>query len=146
MAETVTYITDAELLAMGLPGAALSSVAVATRDAARKTASDEASGYLKKRYTLPIVEWANDLRRKVADMTVADLMMYRGFDPGSSSGDLIVKRRDDAVLWLRDVAKGIVEPTDLVDSTPDVDEAAPLVSSDTAAGWSWPTTSTVTET
>jgi phage gp36-like protein len=136
----VTYITDAELLSLGLPGAALSVVASATRDQARVAASDEASGYLKKRFSLPIVAWGSDLKRKVADIAAYDLMTFRGFDPGSESGALIVKRRDDAVLWLRDVAKGIVEPTDIEDTTASVDEQSPLVSSDTGAGWAWPTT------
>lgn len=145
MSESVTYITDAELLSLGLPGAALSVVAVATRDQARVAASDEASGYLKKRYGLPILGWGTDLKRKVADLAAYDLMTFRGFDPGSESGALIVKRRDDAVLWLRDVSNGVVEPTDLEDSTATVDEQAPLVSSDTAAGWSWPTVASDTE-
>lgn len=142
MAESVTYITDAELLSLGLPGAALSVVAESTRDQARAAASAEASSYLKKRFALPLASWGSDLKRKVADLASYDLMTFRGFDPGSESGALIVKRRDDAVLWLRDVAKGIVEPTDLVDSTEPVDEQAPLVASDTGAGWAWPTVST----
>jgi len=139
VAETVTYITDAELLSLGLPGAALSSVASATRDQARAAASDQASSYLKKRFALPLLAWAGDIKRAVADLAMYDLITFRGFDPGSQSGELIVKRRDDAILWLRDVARGIVEPIDVLDSTADVDEAAPLVSSDEGAGWTWPT-------
>lgn len=140
MAESATYITDAELLAMGIPTAALSSVLLATRDSARVVASDLASSYLKKRFALPILAWGEDLKRAVAHIATYDLISYRGMDPGSESGALIIKRHDDAILWLRDVARGITEPVDLEDSTPSVDEQAPLVSSDAGAGWSWPTT------
>ena len=141
MTEATTLITDAELLAYGLPDDALSIVAVAVRDAARAAASATILGYFKKRFTLPIISCGEDTKRVVAHEAAYDLMTYRGFNPDAESGALIVKRHDDAILWARDVAKGIVEPVDLVDSTPDVDEAAPLVSSDAAAGWAWPTTS-----
>lgn len=141
MAEATTLITDAELIAFGLPGDALSVIDVAVRDASRAGVSAVALGYIKKRATLPLISWGDDIKRAAADLCVYDLMTYRGFDPGSNSGAVIVKRNDDAVAWLRDVARGIVEPVDMVDSTPDTDEQGPLVSSDTAAGWSWPTTS-----
>lgn len=142
MAEATTLITDAELLAFGLPGDALSIVDVAVRDSSRAGASATILGYLKKRYTLPLLAWGDDLKKVVADEAVYDLMRFRGFDPGSESGSLIVKGHDDAIAWARDVAKGLIEPVDIEDSTPDVDEAAPLVMSDDAAGWTWPTTST----
>lgn len=145
MTESVTYITDAELLAMGVPTAALTAVAVGTRDTARKAASDKASSYIKKRFTLPLLAWGEDMKRAVAHLASYDLMSYRGLDPASESGVLIIKRYDDAVLWLRDVAKGVVEPTDILDSTAEVDEQAPLVSSDTAAGWAWPTVASTEE-
>lgn len=145
MSETVTYITDAELLAMAIPSAAISAVPVATRDKARKAASDLASGYFKKQYTLPITAWADDVKLNVALAATFIAMKYRGFDPASESGALIVKGYDDAVLWFRDVSKGIVEPVDFTDSTPDLDEQSPQVSSDTAAGWGWPTEATTEE-
>ena len=145
MTETVTYITDAELLDLAIPSSAISAVAVGTRDKARKAASDLASGYFKKKYTLPITAWADDVKLNVATAATYIAMKFRGFDPASESGVLIVKGYDDAVLWFRDVAKGVVEPTDFTDSTPDLDEQAPLVSSDEAAGWPWPAVASDTE-
>jgi len=140
VAESVTYITDAELLQLGLPGDALIAVDVAVRDEARKAASDRASAAFKKHHTLPITAWGADVKRSVAHVAAYDLMVYRGFDPSSESGQLIVKRHDDAIQFFRDVARGILEPVDLVDSSADTDELSPLVSSDSVAGWSWPTT------
>lgn len=145
MAEAVNYITDAELLTLGLPGAALSDVPVDVRDSARANASAVASSHLKKRFALPLVAFGADIRRAVAHMASYDVMTFRGFDPGSESGVLVVKRHDDALAWLRDVARGIVEPVDVTDSTPDTDEQGPLVSSDPGAGWQWPTSSNIEE-
>lgn len=145
MTESVTYITDDELLAMAIPSAAISAVAVATRDKARKAASDIASSYFKKRFGLPLLTWGDDVKQNVAMMATYIAMKFRGFDPASESGALIVKGYDDAILWCRDVAKGVVEPTDITDTTAEVDEQAPLVSSDDAAGWSWPTVASDTE-
>lgn len=139
MAEATTLITDAELLAYGLPDDALSIVDVAVRDAARAASSATILSYFKKRFCLPIISCGEDTKRVVAHEAAYDLMTFRGFNPGADSGVLIVKRHDDAILWARDVARGIVEPVDLVDSTPDIDEAAPLTLSDDVAGWSWPT-------
>lgn len=142
MAESVTYITDAELLALAIPDAAISVVSSTVRDAARKAASDTFSGYAKKRYTLPLTAWADDVKQNVAALATYLAMKNRGFDPASPSGALIVDAKDNAIAWFLDVSKGNVEPCDIADSTPTVDEGAPLVSSDDVAGWSWPTTST----
>lgn len=139
MAETTLLITDAELLAMGLPGDALSAVDASVRDQHRQTASDFALSHIKKRHKLPLISWGNDIKQAVAHIAARSLMGTRGFDPASRSGEEIIARSDTAIAWLRDVAKGIVEPVDIVDSTPDLDEESPLVVSDTAAGWSWPT-------
>ena len=141
MAESTLLITDAELLALGLPSDALSSVDVGVRDQHRAAASDFALSHIKKRHKLPLVSWGSDIRRAVADVASLSIMQVRGFDPSSKSGEEIIRRATMAQDWLRDVAKGIVEPVDIVDSTPDTDEEAPLVASDDTAGWTWPTSS-----
>ncbi len=138
MAESTALITDAELLNLGLPGDALTGVAVGVRDQHRLSASDFALSHVKKRHKLPLLSWGSDLRRATADVATLSIMQFRGFDPASKSGEEIVRRATMAHDWLRDVAKGIVEPVDLVDSTPDTDEEAPLVASDDTAGWTLP--------
>lgn len=140
MAESTLLITDAELLSLGLPGDALSSVDVAVRDAHRLTASNEALSYFKKRYTLPLVSVGSDTLQAVAAIAAQSLMGFRGYDPASKSGEQIDARAERARAWLRDVSRGIVEPIDVVDSTPATDEEAPLVATEPVAGWSWSTT------
>ncbi len=139
MAESSLLITDAELLNLGLPAGALTGVAEPVRDEHRATASNEALSYLKKRYKLPIVSSGSDVKQAVAAIAAQSIMGFRGYDPASKSGEQIDQRAQRARDWLRDVSKGLVEPVDLVDSTPDTDEEAPLVASDDTAGWTWPT-------
>lgn len=141
MAESVEYITDAEMLRLGLPGDALSAVPADVRDRFRLAACDQASSYLKKRFTLPALEWGTDLKVAVARVAAFEILSFRGFDPASESGALVVKRADDSLAWLRDVARGIVEPVDFIDSTPELDEQGPLVESDEPAGWGLDSTS-----
>ncbi len=122
------YAEDTELFALGLPSAALADVSSETITAALVAASGDADGYLAKRYKLPLVEWGDDLTRRVAALAAFDLLTTRGSRPGDGL-DLITKRADDATLWLRDVSRGIIEPQGIVDSTPTLDEQHPIMSS-----------------
>lgn len=123
------YATRDELARGGLRAAALSGVSTADQDAALVAASGEADGYLAKRYLLPLVAWGDDLRRRVVHIATYDLLATRGYAPASGVDPLVAKRHDDAIFWLRDVAKGVVEPQGIVDSSATVEEQAPLVSS-----------------
>lgn len=120
------YAESADLYALGLPSAALADVPSENVTAALVAASGDADGYLSKRYTLPITEWGDDLTRRVAHIAAFDLLVTRGSRPGDGL-DLIVKRNDDAIAWLRDVSRGIVEPQSIVDSTPTFDEQHPIM-------------------
>lgn len=100
-----------------------------TIDEAIVWASGQADSYIQKRKTLPLLTWGADLKNAVGDMTAYKLLKKRGFQPNSPD-TLVVKGYDDAVLWLKDVAKGLAELVDCVDSTPEVDEGGPLAGSD----------------
>lgn len=122
---------------MGLTIDALNGIAVATRDQARAAASDEALSYIKKRYKLPLVSWGNDLKEAVAAIASWKLLKNRGFNPIAGSDDNIVKGHEDAIAWLTKVSKGTVELVDCVDSSPELEEQGPLVSTSTG-GALWP--------
>jgi phage gp36-like protein len=125
---TQELITDAELLAMGIASNALSGIALATRDQSRRSASGVALSHLKKRYGLPLISWGDDIRRAVAHIAAYDLLVVRGFNPLAGSDVAVRDRYLEAVQWLRDVAKGLVEPIDIEDSTAAAEEHGPLVS------------------
>lgn len=133
------YATLSDLTALGLPPAALSGIDNATRTAALVAASATADSYLGKRFALPILEWGADLTRAVVSIASWDLLSRRGFNPASGADVAIRQRFDDAVGWLRDVARGLVEPAGLVDTTQPVQEGAPLIESEPRQAWAWPT-------
>lgn len=139
MSESTILITDAELLGMAMGSEALSGIDVAVRDQARSSASAVTLSYVKKRYTLPLIQWGDDLRQAAAKIAAWDLLSRRGFNPGSRSDVQIHARYMTAIKWLEDVRGGDVEPIDIIDSTPSVSEAGPLVATEDTKWKTWRT-------
>lgn len=123
----MAYATLQEFRAHGLPGDALASLPPENIEAALTWASRTADSYLRKRHTLPLVEWSDDLRGAVCSIAQYELLARRGFRPGPAD-EIVIKRYNDSITWLRDVAKGVVE-IDAIDSTPTVDEDGSLAAS-----------------
>lgn len=133
---TQQLATLANLADLGLdPKAFPSSIDDATKTQHLVSASGKASSYLAKQYTFPLVSWGDDVREAVVAIAVYTLMSRRGFNPANPGDQAIVKRYDDAIRWLEGVAKGLVEPSDIVDATPTEDAGGPLVASDEPLGW-----------
>lgn len=120
------YATQSDLARGGLRSAALSGVSSTDQDAALVAASGEADGYLAKRYMLPLTAWGDDLTRRVVHIATYDLLSTRGYAPASGVDPLVEKRYNDAIFWLRDVSKGVVEPQGIVDSSATIEEQAPI--------------------
>ncbi len=76
-------------------------------DRAIADASAEINSYLKKRYTVPLASVPDVLAKKAAD--IARYFLH-GKSAEKESPVTIAYR--DAIAWLRDVAKGIVEIDD----------------------------------
>jgi len=127
------YLTEADYLELELPDGTLDALAAGTIDAAIAWASSLANGYLRKRYTLPLISWGDDLRQQVAALATWQLMRKRGFQPGSGADESVVMAKEDAMRWLRDVSLGHAELDGAVDSTPTIDEGGSLASSGNGA-------------
>jgi phage gp36-like protein len=126
----VLYAKVGDLDAHGIPAAAIGSASQSVQAECCLAATNEADGYLGGGKTLPLTAWESDLTDAVAQIAVYKIMKRRGFQP-QGSDELIVKGRDDAISWLRGVARGDIEPPGLVDSTPEAYEASVSVYSDT---------------
>ncbi len=104
-------------------------------------ASSIAASYMKKRFSFPLVQWGEDLRKVVCDIATYFLMTSRGFAPNAGLDNVIIQNYRDAtgeqgkLGWLNLVALGRVEPDDIIDASSDLEEAAPLVDSDEARDW-----------
>lgn len=131
------YATITDLANLGLPESTLRGATPAVKDGALSAASRTADGYLQKRFTLPLASWSDDLTQAVVSIAAWYILSRIGFNPAMGADQAIAKRSDDAIAWLRDVSRGVVEPV-LVDATPSTDEQAPIVMSDDALSWAWP--------
>jgi len=97
-------------------------------------ASTEADGHLAIGRTLPLTKWDADLRRHVSKIAIYIFLNDGGRVP-TGPDDLIDIEYKDAIKWLRGVGNGTIVPPGLVDSTPEVNEAAYAVVSDPPTEW-----------
>lgn len=121
------YLPSEEFLDQSIPAGAIDGLDDVTIDRALDWASRLADSYLRKRYELPLVSWSDDLKTCVGDLAAFRLLSHRGFRPGSGNNEIIVRRYDDAIAWLKDISRGICELVDAVDQTTDTDEAGPIM-------------------
>lgn len=129
------YLTRDEFFSQTIPGDAYTGLDAAQIDTALTWASSQADSYLRKRYTLPLVRWGDDLRSAVGELAQFKLLGRRGVRPGSGNNELARDRYTDALDWFDKVARGLVQ-IDCTDSTPDVDEEGSLTASQPPMSWS----------
>ena len=141
MAAPLQYATAQEFDDWAAPSTAYRGITSHEKDVSLQWASRKAAGYVRKRKVLPLISWSEDLKTAVCEIAAYDLMNKRGFPPQSGSDTNYRQRFDDAIAWLTDVSKGLAELDDCVDSstTPDVDEAGPLGSSDPIVSFNYQT-------
>lgn len=131
------YANEAEFKDLGLPLDATKVLTSSQINSALAVASRFVDSYLAKRYRVPLETYGEDIKRIVIDIAQYDIMARRGFRPGSGADEIIIKRRDDAIEWLRMVAKKLVEPTNVTESSPEI--ATPISTSDKRVNWDWQT-------
>lgn len=101
-------------------------------------ASSIIDSYLRKRHTLPISSYGDDLSSAAYAIATYTLIRRRGADATSNFADqLVVKGYDDTIRWLENLAKGLVELAGTSDATPAEPEAAPLFESDEPSRWTF---------
>jgi phage gp36-like protein len=133
----VQYATEVEFLSQALPSEAFTGLPAGTIDKALQWASSYANSKIKKRYSLPLTSWGDDLRFAVCDIAALTLLRRRGFKPGSGANVAVTDADKAARAWLQEISEGTAELDNCVDSTPDLDEAGPLAQSDTSADFTF---------
>ncbi|WP_407540470.1 DUF1320 family protein [Deinococcus radiomollis] len=128
------YITLADLQG-SVPATTLANVDPIILQGKVDDANALAEGYLGVRYSLPLTNTGADLRRQLVAIAVYDVMSFKGFNPESGRDMNFRVRYEDAIKWLKGVADGNVTPVGIVDSTPVVSEAAPVILADSLRGW-----------
>jgi phage gp36-like protein len=122
-----------ELERWGLPASALSSIPTDTQQAELDAAAEFCNGFLRVRYTLPLVSFGVDLKQAECKVAAYNLLAVRGYNPSGADENLRL-RYEDAVRWLKAVAAGDITPA-IVDSTASEDLNVPLIDTDEPRGW-----------
>jgi phage gp36-like protein len=134
----MSYSTPEKFYDQMLPSEALDGLGgTSTVQGALDIAAGRLNSYLKKRYALPLTSWGEDL--EYAEMCLAQyqLISRRGFSPQSQSDVNAKELAADTIEWIKLVAKSEVEPDEIVDSTPDLDEAGTLAGPEDTASFNY---------
>jgi phage gp36-like protein len=130
-----TYATEQDFWRMGVRSEAVSSITATTLDEYLESATDKIAGYLGSKYTLPLASWGDDVRRCASIIAAWDAMSVGiGIGP-TTSDEVFEKRYLQEISWLKDIAKGIVTPSGIVDSTPTESEGGGYVFTRARRGW-----------
>lgn len=101
-----------------------------------------ADGYLRAsgKLTLPLTAWGRDLRGAVGKLATWDVLTdVVGMNPEDAANSNWMSRRDEALDWLRGVARSSIVLEDTTDTTPTVEESPVVVYTNARRGWgSWP--------
>jgi phage gp36-like protein len=136
---TTSYATQGEFLDQIGVGADYSDVPGAAIDTALIWASSRVNSYIKKRVTLPLISWSEDIKVATCQLAAKQLIDRRGIDYSAGNNQTIQDNAKTALDWLKDVSKGLAELDTFVDSAPTLDEASPLASSDPLTDWDYTT-------
>lgn len=100
----------ADFYRFGLKEDAVDDLLDADIEAQLDAASEVAISYLAARgYAPPFVTWGDDLRSAVCKIAAWDVLVHmRGIDPTTGAHLGIQIGRDQALQWLRDIAKGLL--------------------------------------
>lgn len=126
----MAYVTREEFFDSALPESFWEGASNDVIDDALARASSLVDSYLRKRYSLPLASFGPDIREAVCALAARTILIYRGFSLESRSDVAIIDRAKEAMVWLRDVSKGLCE-IEGTDATPDLDENGPVVSEST---------------
>ena len=135
------YATETNLADYGLPSTALTSLTTAQKNAFLTQASATIDTYLRAHHTLPIsgeVGPPNTYPGELVEACVAiaawRILVFRGFNPDQFD-EVYRTRYEDAMAWLRDAAKGLVNLDPSADATPTTHEGTAKVKTGTSRGW-----------
>jgi len=131
------YATPTELAQWGLPDGVLSAVADSVLLGQLMAATQEARSYLLGHFNPPFTAVGPDVRKAVCSIAVCDVLTDNvGINPNPTATELVVKRRDDRVSWLKQVAMGRAV-ANVTDSTPSTHEGSGWAASanETRRGW-----------
>jgi len=110
------YATISDLTTTGIVVAALGTLSTLQQQAFLDEANAKIDSYIGAKFKLPLVSWGADLRGASVSMSAFSAIAMRGFDPEDEGDKVFASRKNEALRWLEQIAKGEVTPV-VVDST-----------------------------
>lgn len=104
------YITQDELESLALPQGAQGGLDASAIGTIIARASKEADGYLRVRYTLPLLAWDDDLKGWVADIAAFLCLKRIGANVEADDYKVFKTERDLAIANLKLVAQRLLHP------------------------------------
>lgn len=123
------YAVLADVYNLGVPQAAVASVATLTQQAALDAANAEVDGYLAGRFKLPLSVWGADLKMHVCARAAFTILTVRGYNPEDGADKAIEDRSKAAEKWLKGIADG--------DITPNVTDSSTVGSNDSGTPFAY---------
>jgi phage gp36-like protein len=129
------YATLADLYAYGMPLVAMGSVSVPTQQKILDGRNDYADDKMRARYRLPLgTPYPESLKQNVCMLAAWDVLMVRGYNPGTGADTNIAARGELAMKWFDDVERQRAHPN-VVEAVASPGYPAPLVISKPQQGW-----------
>jgi phage gp36-like protein len=126
-AQVLATAEDFEIF--GISGGRLKDFTPTAKLRLLSAASAQALSILRKRYTMPLASWGDDLRCYVCQIAAYRASQANGYKIEEGASDTVRQNYLDAIALLRAVANRRAELDDLIDSSID-DEGGVFVSSD----------------
>jgi phage gp36-like protein len=126
------YATEAELISLQIPTAALAGVTAMGIDPEDHLiqASGKVDTYLRGRYRLPLsAPYPDEIKMVTLQLAAYTIICARGFDANEPADVTFRMQYDDAIMWLREIAAGKVSLDVAADATPTVHDGRPVVRS-----------------
>jgi hypothetical protein len=137
----VIYALPEDLPQLALPAEAAEDLTASQKAAALLSATDTIASAIAANHTMPLLSWGGDVQRHTASIAAYDLMCAAGFRPEEYDTNLRQRYVDacgdgaQIIGWCGRVARGQIEPADLVDSTPDEVDGGAYVVTEESRGW-----------
>lgn len=106
----MAILTDAEMLALGIPDEALEGLSSTVRDAHREAASERVVSAIGRRWS-GATTYGYDCKEVAAVLATYSLIARRGYAPVAGASDPIIARVKLAEAWLALVVDGERDPT-----------------------------------
>lgn len=136
----VIYALPEDVSQLSLPDGSVAECTASQVASALLAATDTCASSLASGHEMPLKSWGDDLRRVCSHIAAYDLMCSLGFRPENYDANIRQRYVDavgegDTPGWLDKVARGEIEPADLVDSSVDEEEGGVCVVTEPSRGW-----------